>query len=448
MHRLAAVRVGVAPALLVLVLVLCGHGVSLAAGPVMEPPLVGVDYTHYRYPSCDLNDGGIVVRYDRPGVRRTVQWQLAAMRATGVQTLRLLLWHITDAIGLRWGIVSSDDGHLAEPYRLNLIHFLADVRSAGFLDLTLAFAPEGNDAPIPPAPGNVWDPTRFAVNWRFIKDVRPLLKRYGPASTRVDLINEEAPPAWQSAAVITQAKSYIAQMWSNYVTTFGTKDASFSSVGADGPSDTAARMQNLIDALRASGKPIPGWFDVHPPYDHDGMLAVLHAVDNTLTANGLAQPLIIGETAYDDQSVASAIKEFEQTSTRRVLEVMEWPKRSGQSCPPSPPFEASAYLQTLTGTASRMRLTATVPARHGVVLRTAYGNPVTALESGRYSLVVNDTSSRDNFRLAGKSINDHTNIRFTGQTTWKIDLRAGTYRYSSDRPNTKLHGTFIVLAPG
>lgn len=78
-----------------------------------------------------------------------------------------------------------------------------------------------------------------------------------------------------------QAESYIAQMWSNSVAAFGAKDASFSSVGADGPYDTAARMQNLIDALRASGKPMPGWFDVHPPYDHDGMLAVLHAVEMT-----------------------------------------------------------------------------------------------------------------------------------------------------------------------
>jgi hypothetical protein len=410
-------------------------------------PLIGADYTHYRYPNCDLNDGGILVDYGRPGVRVTVQRQLAAMRAAGLQSLRLLLWHVTDASGMRWGIVSSDDGHLAEPYRSNLIHYLSDVRKAGFAQLTLVFAPEGNDAPIPPAPGNVWDPTRFEVNWRFIHGVRPLLKQYGPASTHVDLINEEAPPAWQSAEVIAQAEAYIAQMWANYVDAFGGEDASFSSVGADGPSDTAARMQNLIDALRASGRPLPRWFDVHPPYDHFGMLAVLRAVDQTLTANGLSEPLVIGETAYDDASVAAAIKEFEAASPRRILEVMEWPARAGRSCPPSPPFEANAYMQTLTGAGPPMRLTAMLRASR-VGLRTSYGDPVTALEAGRYAIAVTDASRSDDFHLAGPGVNERTGIQFTGTATWTVKLRKGIYRYRSDRSHSKLQGSFVVLRPG
>jgi hypothetical protein len=445
MRRFAAFRIGVLPAFAVAVVALAVCVVSARARVAPQTPLIGVDYAHYRYPNCGLNDGGIVVRYNVSGVRRTVQRQLAAMRAAGIQALRLLLWHIRDASGFRWGIVSSADGQLSEPYRSNLIHFLSDVRSAGFLDLTLVFAPEGNDVP---APDNVWDPTSFDVNWRFIRDVRPLLKQYGPALTHVDLINEEAPAAWESPDKVAEAETYIAQMWSNYVTTFGNEDASFSSVGADGAYDTAARMQNLIDALRSSGKPIPRWFDVHPPYDHDGMLAVLRAVDQTLTANGLSQPLVIGETAYDDGSVASAIKEFETTSTRRILEVMEWPGRAGQSCPPSPPFAANAYLQTLTGAGPSLRLTATVPARGGVVLGTAYGNRVTALEAGRYTLLVHDLSLRNNFHITGPGIHERTGIRFTGTVSWTVELRAGTYRYRSDRPRSKLQGSFVVLQAG
>jgi hypothetical protein len=425
------------------VLVAAGSARDLGAGP-----LIGVNYTHYRYPNCDLNDGGIVVDYDQPGVRRTVQHQLAAMRAAGIQTMRLLLWHVTDASRMRWGIVSTDDGHLSEPYRSNLIHFLSDVREAGFLQLTLAFAPEGNDAPIPPALGNVWDPTRFEVNWRFIRDLRPLLKRYGPASTHVDLINEEAPPAWQSPEIIAQAETYIKNMWSNYVDTFGSEDASFSSVGADGPYDTAARMQNLIEALRASGRPLPHWFDVHPPYDHDGMLAVLQAVDETLTSNGLSQPLVIGETAYDDDAVAAAIKRFETTSKRRILEVMEWPGRAGQSCPPPPPFTADAYLQTLTGAAPQIRLTATVRPRHGIIVRTSYSHPVTALETGPYTIAVTDASKGENFHLFGPGVNEHTGIQFTGTATWTVKLRQGTYRYRSDHPHSRLRGSFVVLHAG
>jgi hypothetical protein len=444
MRRFAAVRIGVVPAVVIATFAVFACVALPSVRVTPETPLVGADYTHYRYPNCDLNDGGIVVRYDLPGVRRTVQRQLASMRAAGIQTLRLLLWHITDASGLRWGIVSSNDGVLLDPYRSNLVRFLSDVRNAGFLDFTLVFAPEGNDAPLPPAAGNVWDPTRFQVNWNFIRDVRPLLKKYGPASTRVDLINEGAPPAWETPDVIAQAEDYIARLWSNYVAAYGNRDATFSSVGADGPYDTAARMQNLIDALRASGKPMPGWLDVHPPYDHDGMLAVLRAVDETLTANDLSQPLIIGETAYDDAPVASAIKEFEATSTRRILEVMEWPGRAGESCPPSPPFEANAYIQTLRGAPPPTRLTATVPARRGVVMSTAYGNRVTALEAGRYTLVVHDRSRRDDFHLTGPSV-DH---RCSGNAIWTVNLRPGTYRYRSDRPHSMLRGSFVVLLAG
>jgi hypothetical protein len=451
-HPVAASRIGVSCLLTLALVGVFAFALPSAAARGADAgggsPLIGADYTHYRYPNCDLNDGGIIVDYNRPGVRTTVQRQLAAMRAAGLEALRLLLWHVTDASGLRWGIVSSDDGHLSEPYRSNLIHYLSDVRKAGFAQLTLVFAPEGNDAPLPPAPGNVWDPTRFEVNWRFIRDVRPLLKQYGPTSTHVDLINEGAPPAWQSPDVIAQAEAYIAQMWANYVDAFGGGDASFSSVGADGPSDTAARMQNLIDALRASDRSLPRWFDVHPPYDHDGMLAVLRAVDQTLAANGLSQPLVIGETAYDDASVAAAIKEFEATSERPILEVMEWPGRAGGSCPPSPPFGANAYLQALTGAAAPMRLTAAVRTSGGIVVSTSYGNPVTALEGGDYTITVTDVSRSDNFHLAGPGVNRRTGLRFTGTTTWTLELRAGTYRYRSDHLHTNRSRTFVVLRAG
>jgi hypothetical protein len=340
--------------------------------------------------------------------------------------------------------VSSGGGHLLEPYRSNLIHYLSDVRTAGFAQLTLVFAPEGANMPL----GGFYDPAKFDENWEFIREVRPLLKRYGPASTHVDLINEGAPPAWESPSVIAEAKAYITNMWSNYVDAFGDEDASFSSVGADGPADTAARMQNLIDALRASGRPLPRWFDVHPPWDGDGMLAVLRAVDATLTANGLSQPLVIGETAYDDAPVASAIKQFAATSAHPILEVMEWPARAGRSCPFSPPFEANTYVKALTGAALPSRLTATVRPRSGIVLRTSYGDPVTALERGRYAISVTDGSRSDNFHLLGTSVNRRTGLRFRGMARWPVELRRGTYRYRSDARHTKLHGRFVVLRAG
>jgi hypothetical protein len=110
MRRFAAFRIGnrsvLAFALIppfVLALVFVTAGPARVTGKV---PLIGVNFAHYRYPNCGLNDGGIVVNYHVPSVRRMVRDQLAAMRAAGIQTLRLLLWHVTDASGMRWGIAS------------------------------------------------------------------------------------------------------------------------------------------------------------------------------------------------------------------------------------------------------------------------------------------------------------------------------------------------------
>jgi hypothetical protein len=284
-------RIGVVATCIAIVLVAAASSRSTpatahASAPV---PLIGANYTHYVNPSCSLNYG-IITHYDWPGVRPRVRAQLAAMRAAGLQSLRLLLWYMSDATGQYWGIVSSGGGHLAEPYRSNLIHYLSDVRQAGFEQLTLAFGPTWTNDPL----GTNYDPAMFDEDWAFVSDVRTLLKHYGPASTRVDLMSEGAPPSWLGPVARAQDAEWITRMWSNYVDAFGSDDASFSSVGADGAYDTADRIQNLIVALRASDRPLPGWFDIHPAYDYGGTLSTLQGVDALLTRDGLSQPLVIG----------------------------------------------------------------------------------------------------------------------------------------------------------
>jgi hypothetical protein len=110
---------------------------------------------------------------------------------------------------------------------------------------------------------------------------------------------------------------------------------------------------------------------------------------------------------------------------------MEWPG-PGKSCPPSPPFEASAYPQTLTAAAPPMRLTATLRPQRRLVIRTSYGNPVTALEARLYTITVSDDSQSDNFHLTGPGVNKRTGIRFKVRATWTVELRTGSYRYRSD----------------
>src|ERR1700752_478166 len=160
---------------------------------VATTPLIGVNYSHHAWRDCSVEDAGIVSHYHDQGVRRRVRAQLADMREAGIDTLRLLLWHMNDASGQRWGVVSSAQGSLREPYRSNLIRYLDDVRRAGFVRLTVSFGPMWTNSPFG-QPDYVYDPARFEENWALIRFVRPLAKKYGPRSVRIDLINE-APPS-------------------------------------------------------------------------------------------------------------------------------------------------------------------------------------------------------------------------------------------------------------
>src|SRR5438874_886809 len=75
-----------------------------------SPPLIGVTFTHTAVDGCNLDSNGIVLHYDRPGVRRLVRSELAAMHAAGIQTVRILLWNMSDITGQDWGVIPSAGG--------------------------------------------------------------------------------------------------------------------------------------------------------------------------------------------------------------------------------------------------------------------------------------------------------------------------------------------------
>ena len=66
------------------------------------------------------------------------------------------------------------------------------------------------------------------------------------------------------------------------------------------------------------------------------------------------------------------------------------------------------------------------------------GKAVTRLTAGRYTFVVVDNSRTQNFQLVGPGVNRKTSTTGTGRSTWTLQLRRGTYTFSSSaRPALK-----------
>jgi hypothetical protein len=423
----AAASVGIAAAL------------TGANGATGGPPLMGANYSHFGVTACDFGGQGIVASGTLE--QALIKKQLAAMRAAGIETLRLFIWNMHDASGQTWGVVSSAGGRLGPGEEKNLIDYLTAVHSAGFKQLTVVFGPEWTNDPIG-WPDNHYDPSLFDENWQLIRTVRPIVKQYGPPSVRFDLLNEGAPSDY--LATKDQLETYLAHVYSEYVDAFGNQDVTVSSiVGANDQS----RISNLIDTLRSTGRPLPTWFEIH--IYGSTPLEDLRATDATLTAKGLAQPITIGETYYDDSATAAAVKTFIATASRPITEVIEWPLRRGSDCRDisvAPPYKAEAFIEALTGSPPPTGLTASLGPRASVSLKTPDGDPLTALETGGYTLTVSDLSAKDNFHLVGPGVNMATTKRFVGTKTWTLRLTAGKYRYRSDRKASHLRGTFVVLA--
>jgi hypothetical protein len=312
-----------------------------------------VNYSHYgQLARCSLDGTGIVEFGSTSAIRRRVRRQLNVMRHRGIQTLRLLLWHMTDTTGQTWGVVPSAGGRLSQPYRANFIYYLSQARRAGFRELTLSLGPEWTNLPLDYLQDGTdnYDPSTFEENWNFLRDARQLAKRFGPRSIHIDLINEGMAGPYDSSQARMYSMDYVRNLYANYVDAFGNADVSVSLVGASSLADNLGRLQNLIDVLRSTGRPLPRWFELHPSFDAGEMLTYLRAADELLTRNGLDQPLILSEVAYDDRAEAAAIATFIRTSSRRINEVIEWPLTADRPCKDisvSPPFRADAYIKAL-----------------------------------------------------------------------------------------------------
>lgn len=245
-----------------------------------------------------------------------------------------------------------------------------------------------------------------------------------------------------------------------YVKAYGNEDVLVSTIAKGDPS----RLAHLVQILLGTGQPLPRWFEIHPSYTPTEALRDLRADDALLTAQGLSQPFVIGEEAYDNGPVAQVIAEFTRTSTRSVTEVIEWPLTADQPCDNisrSPPYRADANITVLTGrptpppTPNPLPVEATPTLRASVgpgktiALRAASGERVTQLDAGTYVIVVTDRSLRENFHLLGPDIDRRTARQFRETVSWRLQI-GHTVPFGSrclcrsDRSGSNLRGTFRI----
>jgi hypothetical protein len=251
-------------------------------------------------------------------------------------------------------------------------------------------------------------------------------------------------------------QNYIAEMWRRYVAAFGTADASVSVIAKGSPEDGADRLQHLIDAIRSTGLPLPSYFTIHPDWTSPAVYNELRAFDDTLRANGLLdQPIVVGESSYENPAVAGDIARFVHDTGRRVSEVYEfWQTAEGGPCI-SAPYRGDAYITTLTGapisppTPSSLpllpipTLTASLTPSGRVTLKGANGNSIAALDAGTYRVVIHDRSRLAGFRLVGRAPYVTTGTAYTGTRVWTGDIGSdapwgATLGYGSTARGSKL----------
>lgn len=108
---------------------------------------------------------------------------------------------------------------------------------------------------------------------------------------------------------------------------------------------------------------------------------------------------------------------------------------------------AAAAAFVLSGSRAHAQgttLHGTVGPAFNISLVDASGNPVTHLENGTYTIVVDDKSEEHNFHLKGPGVDQFTPVELLGTFTWTVTLTDANYTFVCDAHPTLMKGAFGV----
>ncbi|WP_432119784.1 hypothetical protein [Streptomyces sp. bgisy032] len=286
-------------------------------------------FTHQVDADCEREPYGVVNSYDKaPDV---IERQVTQMARAGQKRLRIPVYHHR---GQDSGtVMDSTGGRLDAANVRNLSALLRTVKSAGFEAVEVGFFPQdAND----PTGWAAFDQGLYEENWGIVRQVRSVVARSGLAYT-LDLLNEGAPPAGERVWL-----RYAKTLWQDYRRSFGVADT----VGFSMTVWIAGRVPQLPEVYGDSPPPV---LEIHlygQPGENGDEYQQFMAADEALDEIGYRQPVIVGETYYDDAVAADGIRRAVADARRPVLHLTQWPILRRAKCPAAdvaPPVAYDAY---------------------------------------------------------------------------------------------------------
>lgn len=250
---------------------------------------------------------------------------LIDMRASGQEKIALVLWYTTWDTSTNMcryvhTIVLGDDGACIEIFQ-NLDALLRDIKDAGFNEVVIRFAPQGNSDHLE---WTRWESERFEKAWQFIAETRDVVEAslFGSEVKRVYDLCLECGGFKKG-----QAERFMKETWTRYVTSYGNSDSVLASIIYS--KEFMNNFLNMINSLRSQVPneikekldPSEYAFDI---YSATKVKDRLKEAQSILKKANKKQPLVLTETFYDDCNIAKQIEEARKSGVN-LRTVYQWP---------------------------------------------------------------------------------------------------------------------------